>query len=125
MEHFHSLPYAVLGYYKIFEFVHDKQHIRSRLTDALAEHLSTQMLENLRHIGFDREPSPENIQVFLSDEGRHAVAHAASDPIINPDDFRDQRAMSVAAQILRAVARSAIKSKFRVSTNPWDQTDLN
>ena len=81
-------------------------------------------MHELREIGFDRNTPPEQLASFLQKEGRHAVAHANKDPTINPDDTGQQRQMSVAASILRAAARSCIKSQFRIGENRWDQNDL-
>ncbi len=59
---------------------------------------------------------------FLHKEGRNAVAHASLLPAINPDEIRDVRRMSVAAQILRPLARRFINQELGVGTNRWDQS---
>jgi hypothetical protein len=126
MKHFHSLPYAVLGFYKICEAAYGSEVIAE-----LAKHVSDQLacnwisIHELKQIGFDQHKSPEEIAKFLSKNGRHAVAHANHEPTINPDDFEQQRDMSVAASILQMSARACIKAKFKVGTNRWDQNDLH
>jgi hypothetical protein len=77
-----------------------------------------------RAIGFEGNVTPKDLATFLQTEGRQAVAHANKAPMINPDDTGQQRQMSVAASILRAAARSCIKSQFRIGENRWDQNDL-
>jgi Methylamine utilization protein MauJ len=128
MQHFHSLPYAVLGFYKILESAYpDGRERAERLEEWVADFLARDGLKTweLREIGFDLNTSPKQIADFLYREGRQAVAHANKDPTVDPDDIGQQRQMSVAASILRAAARSWIKSRFRVGTNRWDQTVLS
>ena len=127
MQHFHSQPYAVLGFYKIFESAFlEGRTPAEKLTQEVADLLNRNRINarELREIGFERKSSPEDLASFLQKEGRHAVAHANRDPTINPDDIGDQRQMSVVASILRAAARSCIKSQFRIGENRWDQNDL-
>ena len=90
-----------------------------KLTQEVADLLNRNRINarELREIGFERKSSPEDLASFLQKEGRHAVAHANRDPTINPDYIGDQRQMSVVASILRAAARSCIKSQFRIGEN--------
>jgi hypothetical protein len=128
MQHFHSLPYAVLGFYKILESAYpDGPERGKKLEQQVADLLAHDGLKiyQLREIDCDLNKSPEQIANFLYRAGRQAVAHANKDPTINPDDIGQQRQMSVAASILHAAARACIKSQFRVGTNRWDQTDLS
>ena len=78
----------------------------------------------LREIGFDRNSPPVEVAQFLYKSGRQAVAHANKKPTINPDDSSEQRKMSIAASILRAAARSCIRSQFKIGEDRWDQCDL-
>ena len=122
MEHFHSLPYAVLGFYKVLESAHPG----CKLEEGLVHLLGGSSIEEseLRSIGFTRKDSPKKIADFLRNAGRHAVAHAKTKPVVNPDDTGDLKRMSVIASILRAAARLCIKNRFQVGTNRWDQSDL-
>ncbi len=127
MRHFHSLPYAVLGFYKIFESAYPNGVKRGK---KLEQEISQQLTGNkinmfeLREIGFDRNSSPKDIATILYKSGRQAIAHANMKPTINPDNADEQRQMSVAASILQAAARSCIKTQFQIGTNRWDQDDL-
>jgi hypothetical protein len=126
MQHFHSQPYAVLGFYKIFESAFPDGRTRGKkLAQEVADLLSRNGINvsGLREIGFERNSSPQELASFLYEAGRKAVAHASMAPTVNPDDSGDQRAMSVAASMLRAAARSCIKSQFRIGENRWNQND--
>jgi hypothetical protein len=127
MRHFHSLPYAVLGFYKIFESAYPGAAVRSKkLEEEVAKQLKNNRINmiELREIGFDRKSLPADIAEFLRKSGRNAVAHANKIPTINPDETGDQRKMSVAAAILQTAARSCIRTEFGIGTNRWDQGDL-
>jgi hypothetical protein len=127
MQLFHSQPYAVLGFYKIFEAAFPDRTTRKGKLEQEVAHLLARnriSISQLREIEFDVNAPPERLASFLTKAGRHAVAHAIKDPTINPDDTEQQRQMSVAASILRAAARSCIKSQFRIGENRWDQNDL-
>jgi hypothetical protein len=127
MQHFHSQPYAVLGFYKIFESAFPNGTTRGeKLEQEVADLLNRNRINicELRAIGFEGNVTPKDLATFLQTEGRQAVAHANKAPMINPDDTGQQRQMSVAASILRAAARSCIKSQFRIGENRWDQNDL-
>ena len=127
MQHFHSQPYAVLGFYKIFESAFPNWITRGRrLEQEVADLLNRNRINihELRAIGIEPNTPPKQLTSFLQEEGRHAVAHANKAPTINPDDTGQQRKMSVAASILRAAARSCIKRQFRMGENRWDQNDL-
>lgn len=125
MYHFHSIPYAVLGFYKILETTFDGQQRQDFLEHELEKELSNGGIERflLREIGFQCAPTPSELASFLRKDGRHAVAHASNDPSVNPDDIQHVRSMSVAAQILRPLARTFIKRELGVGTNRWDQAD--
>jgi hypothetical protein len=127
MQHFHSQPYAVLGFYKIFESAFPNGITRGeKFEQEVADLLNRNRINicELRAIGFEGNVTPKDLATFLQKEGRQAVAHANKAPMINPDDTGQQRQMSVAASILRAAARSCIKSQFRIGENRWDQNDL-
>lgn len=122
---FHSVPYAVLGFYKILESAYPQGRERARnLEQEVAQLLAKKNIDprQLREIGFTPKDSSEQLAKFLKKAGRDAVAHANKEIGVNPDDARQQRRMSVAASILRAVARSCIQNEFQVRTSRWNQT---
>lgn len=126
MYHFYSTPYAVLGFYKILETSFDSRQRTEFVRRQLESMISENQIEDyqLREIG----PSvgePARLDEFLHSEGRNAAAHARFSPAINPDEMRDARRMSVAAQILRPLARQFINQELGVGTNRWDQSDTS
>jgi hypothetical protein len=115
MQHFHSEPYAVLGFYKIFEFAFpDGVTCREKLEQEVADLLNRNQINmhELRAIGFDQNTPPEELALLLHKAGRQAVANANKAPTINPDNSDQQLQMFVAGSILRKAARLCVKSKF-------------
>jgi hypothetical protein len=68
MRHFHSQPYAVLGFYKIFESAFPDGATRGKkLEQEVADLLNHNKvnIHELRAIGFDRNTPPEQLASFL------------------------------------------------------------
>lgn len=63
-----------------------------------------------------RETVDGDIGVHLRDSGRHAIAHAKADPIINPDDPRDARRLQAELPIIEALAVLAIEQHLGIQT---------
>ena len=57
-----------------------------------------------------------DIGKHLRESGRHAIAHARADPIINPDDPRDARRLEGERPIIEALAVLAIEDHLGVQT---------
>lgn len=57
-----------------------------------------------------------DIGKHLRESGRHAIAHAKADPIINPDDPRDARRLDAERPIIEALAVLAIEDYLGVQT---------
>lgn len=53
----------------------------------------------------------------LRESGRHAIAHAKADPIINPDDPRDGRRLEAERPIIEALAVLAIEDHLGIQTS--------
>lgn len=53
----------------------------------------------------------------LRESGRHAIAHAKSDPIINPDDPRDAERLQSELPIIEALAILAIEQHLGIQTS--------
>ena len=108
MQYFHSQPYAALGFYKILESAYpDGLRRAKKLEEQIDMLIVNGEIEpyRLQTINMEQTKSPEKIASFLYRMGRQAVAHANKNPTIDPDDIGQQRQMSVAASILRTVAR--------------------
>ncbi|GGB38335.1 hypothetical protein GCM10011380_29660 [Sphingomonas metalli] len=57
-----------------------------------------------------------DIGKHLRESGRHAIAHAKADPIINPDDPRDARRLEAERPIIEALAVLAIEDHLGIQT---------
>jgi hypothetical protein len=58
-----------------------------------------------------------DIGKHLRESGRHAIAHAQADPIINPDDPRDARRLESERPIIEALAVLAIEDHLGIQTS--------
>lgn len=58
-----------------------------------------------------------DIGKHLRESGRHAIAHAKADPIINPDDPRDARRLEAERPIIEALAVLAIEDHLGIQTS--------
>lgn len=58
-----------------------------------------------------------DIGTHLRESGRHAIAHAQADPIINPDDPRDARRLEAEVPIIEALAVLAIQDHLGIQTS--------
>ena len=58
-----------------------------------------------------------DIGKHLRQSGRHAIAHATADPIINPDDPRDARRLEAERPIIEALAVLAIEDYLGIQTS--------
>lgn len=64
-----------------------------------------------------KESVQGDIGLYLRDSGRHAIAHAQGDPIIDPDKPRDARRLAAELPIIEALAVLAIEQHFGIQTS--------
>jgi hypothetical protein len=116
-----STPFEFLSYFKILNiFWKDKlvtlngkrqnplvEGIRATLP-RLKDDLAVRRLQALRAT----EP---NVPTYLYESGRCAVAHAYSDPIVDPDDVSALRRLSEDLHIVKAIAEYLIQTELKVS----------
>jgi len=116
-----STPFEFLSYFKILNiFWQDKlvtlsgkrqnplvEGIRATLP-RLKDDLAVRRLKALRAT----EP---NVPTYLYESGRCAVAHAYSDPIVDPDDVSTLRRLSEDLHIVKAIAEYLIQTELKVS----------
>jgi hypothetical protein len=62
--------------------------------------------------------SESDIAAYLFESGRCAVAHASSDPLIDPDDLTHLRRLSADLDVVRALAEYFIKYELNVPDYP-------
>lgn len=70
-----------------------------------------------------KETVQGDIGKHLRESGRHAIAHAQAEPIINPDDPRDARRLEAELPIIEALAVLAIEDHIGIDTRhkAWQQ----
>jgi hypothetical protein len=127
MARFHSLPFAVVGFYRVLEVTWPDGKLRgARMEEYLNEILAgdTVWLWLLQNGAYDGEATGKAVATYLFEECRHAAVHASGKKnrtIINPDDGIDQYRMRAAVSILKKLADEAMQHDLGISRNRWDQ----
>lgn len=113
-----SVPFKFLSYFKILNiFWNDKkinkkneiiEGIRETLPEIKNDEQAIKRLEKLKGIEVD-------IPTYLYTSGRCAVAHAYSDPIVDPDNVTDLHRLSNDIYVIKAIADYLIENKLNVS----------
>ena len=106
--------YSFLSFYRALEVAIPDGIARrtwiSENIDKLDGHRAKEALEKLK------ATIQGDISKHLRESGRHAIAHAAADPIINPDDPRDARRLTAELPIIEALAILAIQDHLGIQT---------
>jgi len=106
--------YAFLSFYRVLEvaFPHGRQRgrwIGERLP-TLSNYRTKEAFEGLAKRGI------EDIPNHLLNSGRHAIAHAKGNPVVDPDDPTEYRRLRAELPIMEALARSAIEDELGIET---------
>lgn len=112
-----SVAFEFLSYFKILNiFWKDKfQNHKNKLIEGLRDSLSNiRDAEALRRINALHKQHGD-VAAYLYESGRCAVAHAHSDPIVDPDDVSNLRRLSEDLYIIKAVAEFLIENELHVS----------
>lgn len=106
--------YAFLSFYRVLEAAipagKQRQTWIDENIDEMMDHGGRSALERLRASGV------EDPGAHLYKSGRMAIAHAQSDPIINPDDASDYDRIAGELPIMRGLAELAIERVLGVKT---------
>lgn len=107
--------YAFLSFYRVLEVAMPRREqtdiwVRNRLVGSLKDRQANKALEQVRARGV------QNIGLHLYQSNRCAVAHAAQEPIIDPDNPSDFRRLSEELPIIQALAELAIEELLGVET---------
>lgn len=116
-----SIPFEFLSYFKILNiFWKDRW-------ETIDDYRQNPLIEGIRvtlpHLGgakaVNRVRALGNTQpdvpIYLYESGRCAVAHAYTDPIVDPDDVCDLRRLSEDISIVKEIAEFQIETKLGVS----------
>jgi hypothetical protein len=115
-----SVPYAVLGFFKILNVVFGKGAEQERWINetlpAMENYSARERLEQLRASG-------EDVGRYLYESGRCAVAHAYSSPVVDPESPRDLRRLRADLPLIRALAEYAIEHDLGVKSRStvWNE----
>lgn len=106
--------YAFLSYWRVLELAFPVRNDLNAWMIATLPTLTGQGVEQaIEGIGIQ---DIGKIQMHLYVSSRCAVAHAASRPIVNPDDPRDARRLYGELPIVRELALRAIEERFGIDT---------
>jgi hypothetical protein len=112
-----STPFSFLSYFKILnifwkdKYINHKNDLIEGIRNTLPIISDEQALSRIS----DLKKIEPDIPNYLYESGRCAVAHAFSDPIVDPDDLSDLRRLSQDIWIIKAIAEYLIESELKVS----------
>lgn len=122
LRRFHAHPYALLGFYKILEMPFGNNGGKKR------EEWMEKTIQAM--LGVSGIPKPvqdyggnfqnafgktaAEIQKSLYKECRLAIAHASTNPALDPDNVTSLRKLSLAIDLMRELARVLIRDKFGI-----------
>lgn len=113
--------YAFLSFYRALETAIPDKHarvpwIRANI-DNIQGHRAIEALTKLK------QNIAGDLGKHLRDSGRHAIAHASAEPIINPDDPRDAQRLREELPVMEGLAVLAIENELGILTRTtiWKQ----
>lgn len=116
-----SVPFQFLSYFKILNiFWNDKKEngknqLIEGLRDSLPELTEKDCVQRIKEIK-EKEGDPAE---YLYKSGRCAVAHAFSEPIVDPDDVTDLRRLSEDLWLMRNLTAYLIEKRFGIEQSIW------
>ncbi len=106
--------YAFLSFYRVLEAAIPEGKTRQKWVvdnlDAILDRGGREALDRLKTSGI------EDVGAHLYKSGRMAIAHAKSDPIINPDDASDYDRIASELPLMRGLAELAIERVLGIKT---------
>ncbi len=106
-----SIPYKFLGFFKILNVLNrtgpEQRAWINRTIDALTDHFARARLAELRRQSVD-------IGSYLFESGRCAVAHAFSEPLVDPDDPADIGRLQADLPVIKALAQHLIEHELGI-----------
>lgn len=108
-----SKAYQFLGFYKIINVLYEsgakqKAWIRAALP-SLASDENQKRIQEITALGLD-------VADYLYESGRCAVAHAYSNPVVDPDEPKDIRRLSADLPLMKALAEYLIEHDMGVKS---------
>lgn len=112
--------YAFLSFFRVLETAIPHAQARKTWVSDNLDNLQGQAKEALAKL---KESVDGDIGLHLYASGRCAIAHAAADPIINPDDPRDAKRLQTELPIIKGLAVLAVEKHLGIQTSHtiWDE----
>jgi len=110
-----SIPYQFLGFFKIINILHKDGPAQKAWIKATLPRLTERYLQDRLLALSNTEP---DVAAYLFESGRCAVAHAFSDPLIDPDDLTHLHRLSADLEVVQALAEYFIKYELNVPDYP-------
>jgi len=113
----YSIPFSFLSYFKILnvfwkdKYINGKNELVEGIRDMLPRLEDDLAIRRLDEINKTKNDVPK----YLYESGRCAIAHAHTDPIVDPDDSMDLRRLSEDIWIVKALAEYLIEKELKVS----------
>ena len=106
-----SIPYAFLGFFKVLSILRGKGgELKKWINTNLEKIRYTPEKERLVHL----EKTEADIGLYLYHQGRCAIAHAFSAPIVNPDKYSDKERLELDLCLMKAIAALFIENEFQI-----------
>ncbi len=113
-----SVPFAFISYFKILNIFWRDRYIdnKNAIIEAIREILlllkDELVTKRLQELTIDND---DEVPEYLYKSCRCAVAHAYSEPIVDPDDVHDLRRLSEDLKVVRAIAEYLITNELHIS----------
>ncbi len=107
-----SIPFQFLGLFKIINTLHEtgtqqKEWIRNSLAQ-IRESNAVKCIGDLRTAGHD-------VADYLYESGRCAIAHAHSNPLVNPENAEDLDRLEADLPVIKALAEYLIENEYGIA----------
>ena len=106
-----SIPYQFLGYFKIINILHERGQQQKNWIRSALPHLTNREARGRLSV-LNEEQS--DVADYLYESGRCAIAHAYSDPIVDPEDPDDLRRLQQDLPIVKALAEYLIEFELGI-----------
>ncbi len=110
-----SIPYQFLGFFKIINILYKNGSDQKAWIKATLPKLQESYLQDRLTALSNTEP---DVAAYLYESGRCAIAHAFSDPLIDPDDLTHLHRLSSDLEVVQALAEHLIKHELNVPDYP-------
>jgi len=117
-----SIPFRFLSYFKILnifwkdKFMKGKNPLIEGLRASLPDLTEGDCIKRINEIQQNHGKPAE----YLYESGRCAVAHAHSNPIVDPDDVTDLRRLSEDLWLMQNLTAYLIEREFGIEQSIWD-----